>query len=902
MARFVGSSLTSENHGEDTLVRKLIEYGSDDWIIYRNRVIYGTEFDVAALVPDWGMIIFEVKDWKRDTVIGVHNGESAIIWAYDKNTGRPFQDSSNPLAQARGYVFKADDKIKSKTGKSVLVCPLVCFPSLTWAEYKDAQLDIICEEEYTFCKEDFVSKETFLKKLLRSYRLFESRSRYHDHFDKKLMFLTRQVFEGNIPEQEKTPPGMEPAPLPQRPEKKAYSLLAYFSADEINDILLDELSRQYDRGTKIIAFFEKVEDLQSFASKILEVLHAKHLNPLGNRLQLDFGVADSCDTQQIGRSFSVFYCQGYVVPNYNKRIGTFVIENGKVQNENQAEFLQYADDATNFNYAQFLVEHCDIHKHIIVRAGAGTGKTYTMISRIAYICAMDYSTMREIATRIVMITFTDEASAQMKERIKQHFHDYYLLTGDVDALDFIQQIETMQISTIHSYAKKIIGQLGFELGYGNELTISSSSTYLKARIVENVESYIQDVKLRRGTAGVESLGMPIYQIIQSVQSMIERLHNQSVDIERLMPESFGMADREQGNQELHHLFQTVVPKVQAEIDQYYRDLNKIPLSVSMSLLKKCIDNEENQKRLQRAQTGKPQYLFVDEFQDTDDVQIYSLSHLASLLEYQLFVVGDVKQCIYRFRGAQENAFEQLKSIEAEVNGSTWAIYSLTKNYRTDWHLLNLFHESFSRMGQTIIDGQKMLIYEDEQDQESSRLKGTRDFHNDDEQPIYYHKVSINAEDQRFPALFQEVKRYKDYIEKRNSSDQPFSKQENEIAILVRENWQAEIIRKEGAKRGFEIITNTGGDLYTSESALDMLVLAQALLHYDEADYLYQLVSSNFIKCTVSKASLYLSRKQQQNSWRNRGQKVDTPVDLLTAQINCALASADDPSWGTPGVK
>lgn len=54
MARFVGSSLTSENHGEDTLVRKLIEYGSDDWIIYRNRVIYGTEFDVAALVPGLG--------------------------------------------------------------------------------------------------------------------------------------------------------------------------------------------------------------------------------------------------------------------------------------------------------------------------------------------------------------------------------------------------------------------------------------------------------------------------------------------------------------------------------------------------------------------------------------------------------------------------------------------------------------------------------------------------------------------------------------------------------------------------------------------------------------------------------------------------------------------------------
>ena len=48
------------------------------------------------------------------------------------------------------------------------------------------------------------------------------------------------------------------------------------------------------------------------------------------------------------------------------------------------------------------------------------------------------------------------------------------------------------------------------------------------------------------------------------------------------------------------------------------------------------------------QTGTPQFMFVDEFQDTDDVQIDALKRIAELLQYKLFVVGDIKQCIYRF--------------------------------------------------------------------------------------------------------------------------------------------------------------------------------------------------------------------------------------------------------------
>ena len=95
-----------------------------------------------------------------------------------------------------------------------------------------------------------------------------------------------------------------------------------------------------------------------------------------------------------------------------------------------------------------------------------------------------------------------------------------------------------------------------------------------------------------------------------------------------------------------------------------------------------------------------------------------------------------------------------------------------------------------------------------------------------------------------------------------------SSREKIIAVLVRENWQAEMIRKEGKKVGLTILTNTGGDLYRSAPAIDMLTLANALLHFDEADYLYCLATSNFFSLEVPRSVLAMQRaKMRSCSWR-----------------------------------
>lgn len=115
-------------------------------------------------------------------------------------------------------------------------------------------------------------------------------------------------------------------------------------------------------------------------------------------------------------------------------------------------------------------------------------------------------------------------------------------------------------------------------------------------------------------------------------------------------------------------------------------------------LKECIVmlNRVLEQLTGRIRFLKTRYLFVDEFQDTDDKQIQTFQRLQKAMpeKCRFFVVGDLKQSIYRFRGAKLSAFEQLKANSM----FDWCIEHLTINYRTDGRLLRLYEPLLSKMG------------------------------------------------------------------------------------------------------------------------------------------------------------------------------------------------------------
>ena len=165
MAKFIGSELHSGNWGEDYFIEKLIEYFDGSFVIYRNRSIFGAQFDVCLFAPKIGIIIFEVKGWKPDTIKRVNNGDSIVIKTVDAETGEEGETEENPTAQVRGYVYKMRSKIRQKIGKNPLVYGMVCFPNISKSDFDEKGLDPVCEYEETILKDDLASKAALFAKM-----------------------------------------------------------------------------------------------------------------------------------------------------------------------------------------------------------------------------------------------------------------------------------------------------------------------------------------------------------------------------------------------------------------------------------------------------------------------------------------------------------------------------------------------------------------------------------------------------------------------------------------------------------------------------------------------------------------------------------------------------------------
>jgi len=897
MAKFIGSEIKDGNWGEDHLIEKLMEYMDDNCIIYRNRPILGAEFDVCLLIPDFGIIIFEVKAWKAETILRVENGDKIVIKTIDPETKEISEESENPTKQVRGYVYKMTTKIRNKIGNVPLIYGMVCFPNISKKEYEDLGLETVCECSSTLLRDDLETKAKFNHKMNCNMQNYLGVLNNKCKFDYELMYRTRQIFESKIKLEDKNVYDTDYIDEYENFDKSNYSVLAYIPYYNESNVKIESLAKQYSIGTKMYLFVDDKRVFEIIIKMIESAITDKGLISDGLNLKINYEGDKGPKTEE-DSIYERFNCSVYLLPKYNKELRYFEILDGKNINCELNEYLKFADEYSNFNIEQYKIEHTDTTKNIIVKAGAGTGKTFTMISRIAFICHTQKCSMKEMINRIVLITFTDDAAAQMENKIKQYFNNYYYLTGDVDCLAFINQIENMQISTIHSYAKKIISMLGFEYGYGIDVSVTSGDYKKKQIIAKLVDKYVVEKQKKYGKDYTNRIGMPIYLVNKHLLNMSKRLHNQSINVLKLTKENFGNALNTGIVNEFHNLVIDLLPVIEKEYDDYLKEQNKIQLNEMMSLLNNCITNDENVKRLIKMQTGRPQFMFIDEFQDTDDVQIEALKKIAELLQFKMFAVGDIKQCIYRFRGAKENAFDKL----APKKSNDWEIYSLYKNYRTDSELLNIFHNSFSNLGNEIAGDEPLLMYGTDEDN-SSRLVGTRDYNSGLEREIFYRKISISDEDERTTALFEEITRQKKLIEEEEKKGRKFSAKEKEIVILVRENWQAEIIKKDMKTLGIDVITNTGGDLYRSEPAIDMLKLVNALLHFDEADYLYSFVSSNFISGIMSKSKLYELRDEiNKSGWRkketldNNKTLKNKQVDVLVDLINRSLAASKEEKW------
>ena len=268
---------------------------------------------------------------------------------------------------------------------------------------------------------------------------------------------------------------------------------------------------------------------------------------------------------------------------------------------------------------------------LLVIAGAGSGKTRVLTTRIAYLI----NDLGIDPSNVLAITFTNKAAKEMKERV-------------VNMLGPIAY--KIQISTFHSFGLNVIRDNYALLGYKKEFTIldSDDSLLIVKRIIKDM-----------------NLDPKIYNP-KAIRNRISSLKNDMVSPDEFS--KFAMSDYDNITVEVYRKYQS---KLETNNSLDFDDLLLKPIELFNSHKEILTEYQERFK-----------YILVDEYQDTNEVQ-YMLTKMLAAKNKNICVVGDESQSIYAFRGSN---YRNILNFEKDYKGSN--IILLEQNYRSTKTILN----------------------------------------------------------------------------------------------------------------------------------------------------------------------------------------------------------------------
>ena len=794
----------SEYIGERKVRDAIAEQFSDDVVVYNNREVNGREYDICLLVKDVCVFIVEVKGWLADK-INVHGIDDIEVEGYA-------EQQKSPKKQAKSYCIQYFTKLKRQFGTSPLVVDLVAYPFITKEQYYESHLNIISEEQFTLFKEDLGDHVPLKKKFQMAFDA--KKAIPHAELNAELISRIRRKEEPDYNDSE------------DKDLIQVYSTLSIIP-DDADDKRIKRIVAAYFKGIKQIVFVSKRPLFEMILNELNFSYKKENIEP-GDKLKV--GYRKGIEAIVSRDSYRAFNFEVYLISGLGKQCSEeIVIEEGQAdQNE---ELLSWIAEHSYFNLQQYKVEHASADKNTLVEAGAGTGKTYSMVSRVAFLCNKRRGNISSIEDELAMVTFTNDAAINMKVRLKQMFVNYYILTGNECYLQYVEGVDRANISTIHKFSLELLRGASFYTGLGTNFRISSDE-YNRGKIYDMYLSEFLRTQEENNPNFISEIPVPIYDLKKKLIGIADHLLQKSINLVDIKPEEMGVTV-DNTLPYFNELIQQVMFPAEIEYLSVINDRNAMDLKECIILLNKVLDyGADNISNL------KLRYLFVDEFQDTDDVQIEVFQKLQKtiLSDCRFFVVGDLKQSIYRFRGARLSAFDQLKTYKKY----DWEIHHLNINYRTDARLLELYDLIFQKMGE---DG--YLPY----NQQDDRLISEKIFEAADEELMQCIPCHGRDEETFFNALFgileNQIGKIADIIEQKKAQGKTLSLEERTIAILVRSNWQVESIIKEANKRKVNIEIKSGGDLFQLKSTHDLYKLILAIENSTNPVYLVNFIESNY---------------------------------------------------------
>ncbi|MBE7035208.1 MAG: ATP-dependent DNA helicase PcrA [Ruminococcaceae bacterium] len=270
---------------------------------------------------------------------------------------------------------------------------------------------------------------------------------------------------------------------------------------------------------------------------------------------------------------------------------------------------------------------------LLILAGAGSGKTTVVVNKIAYI--LD----KQLAKpwQILAITFTNKAANEMKERIESSIGE---------------SASDMWIGTFHSLCMRILRRDIERLGaYSKDFVIydSSDQKTLMKRVLKSLN--------------IDEKKLPIRSVLYEISTAKDELYG---------PEEYLSMNSDNFRKKL-------IGEAYREYQKQLRQANALDFDDIIMLTVQLLSQEEEVLARYNRQFH---YVFVDEYQDTNNSQSMLVNMLAQGYE-NICVVGDDDQSIYKFRGAN---IQNILNFEKEFPGAK--VIKLEQNYRSTQMILD----------------------------------------------------------------------------------------------------------------------------------------------------------------------------------------------------------------------
>ena len=473
---------------------------------------------------------------------------------------------------------------------------------------------------------------------------------------------------------------------------------------------------------------------------------------------------------------------------------------------------------------------------LLLEASAGTGKTYSLTALVARYVAEEG--LR--ADELLMVTFTRAAAAEMKQEVREQLlralnavnapdsekldpwlanlrnctaDELVLRRGRLETA--ISNIDSATISTIHGFFQQALGDLGIRSGDAKTPAPAESDAVVSQKV-------IRDVLVNRFAANALALDPTGSKDPTSIEGSVATVLKSTSS--NLAAELAPAPDASPAGQ-----WSSIIQELRKAIKEERVAQGVVAFDDLIVDLVEKLDDPTLGEEIIRVLRSRYRLVLIDEFQDTDTFQWRLFSRVFDLAGVPdeflaLIVVGDPKQAIYRFRGADIDAY-----LKAAADGSM-SKRQMTTNYRSDRPLVEALNSWLT--GVTFGDEHIAYVPVTTPDSHAdARLTGGG-------QPLQFRFLANPNKENADPVRAAISIDVADHIEKLlkegkiapevGSSAEPRPVKLDDICILVRGHNDAEPLVEELRKRHIPAVRSRIGSVLDSEAMEQLRLLLTAM--------------------------------------------------------------------------